>query len=118
MACSALDVVFLVVLSALPVVLTGVLAVGLFGDSTSEEVVQAFREEGLEAGETQRIDREADRSLVSKTYKEQTNFSIFLLQEKCRGLRLHARVPGGSGDGARALRGDRGPVPLLRLRQV
>ena len=80
MACSALNVVFLVVLPALTVVLTvvltGVLTVGLFGNLTSQEAVEAFREEGLEAGEALRIDCETDRSLVPKTYKEQTSFSI------------------------------------------
>ncbi len=72
-----LKVVFLVALPALTRVLAGVLAVGLlFGDPSSEEVVEAFREEGLDVNETRRIDREPDWSLVPKTYKEQTSFSI------------------------------------------
>ncbi len=74
---SMLKVVFLVALPALTVVLAGVLAFGLlFGDPSSEEVVEAFWEEGLEVSETRRIDRESDRSLLPKTYKEQTSFSI------------------------------------------
>ena len=73
---SRLNVVFLVVLSALAVVLAGVLAAGLlFGDPSSEEVVEAFREE-LDVGEARQIDFEADRSLIPKTYEEQTSFSI------------------------------------------
>jgi hypothetical protein len=39
-------------------------------------VIQAFRDEGLEVGETQRVDREGDRSLVPKTYEEQVSFTI------------------------------------------
>lgn len=47
-----------------------------FGDPSSEEVVAALQEEGLEASEARRIDCAEDRNLVFKTYKEQTSFSI------------------------------------------
>lgn len=43
---------------------------------SAEEVVRAFRDEGLEAGEAHQIDRDADRSFVPKTYEEQVSFSI------------------------------------------
>jgi hypothetical protein len=45
-------------------------------EPNAEEVIQAFRDEGLEVGETQRVDREGDRSLVPKTYEEQVSFTI------------------------------------------
>lgn len=53
-----------------------VLVALVIADPSAEEVVQAFRDEGLESGEAQRIDRDADRSFVPKTYEEQVSFSM------------------------------------------
>jgi hypothetical protein len=57
----------------------------LIADPTAGEVVQAFREEGLEAGEDQQIDRDADRSFVPKTYEEQVSFTIPSAGERTTG---------------------------------
>ena len=53
-----------------------VLVALVIADPSAEEVVQAFRNEGLKAGDAQQIDRSADRSFVPKTYEEQVSFSI------------------------------------------
>lgn len=45
-------------------------------DPSAEEVVEAFRKEGLEIGEVRQIDRDTDRSLVPKTYEEQVSFTL------------------------------------------
>jgi hypothetical protein len=45
-------------------------------EPNTEEVIQAFRDEGLEVGETQQVDREGDRSFVPKTYEAQVSFTI------------------------------------------
>jgi hypothetical protein len=50
-----------------------------------EEVIQAFRDEGLEVGETQQVDREGDRSFVPKTYEEQVSFKIPTQGERVGG---------------------------------
>ena len=44
-----------------------VLLAVVYRQPTAEEVIQAFRDEGLEVGETRQVDREVDRSFVSKT---------------------------------------------------
>ena len=56
-------------------------------EPNAEEVIQGFRNEGLEVGETQQVDREGDRSFVPKTYKEQVSFTI-----PSQGERVGARV--------------------------
>ena len=45
-------------------------------EPSAEEVVQAFRDEGLEVGESQQVARDADRSLLPKTYEEQVSFPM------------------------------------------
>src|SRR5215217_1354696 len=92
-----------------------VLLAVVYREPPAEEVIQAFREEGLEIGETRQVDREVDRSFVPKTYKEQVSFTVPSQGERVGGRVF--RVPGGTGAGARALRGVWGAVPLLRLRQ-
>jgi len=62
-----------------------VLVALVIADPSAEEVVQAFRDEGLEAGEAQQIDRDADRSFVPKTYEEQVSFSIPSAGERTAG---------------------------------
>jgi hypothetical protein len=56
-------------------------------EPNAEEVIQGFRNEGLEVGETQQVDREGDRSFVPKTYKEQVSFTI-----PSQGERVGGRV--------------------------
>ena len=56
-------------------------------EPNAEEVVQAFRDEGLEVGEMQQVDREGDRSFVPKTYEEQVSFTI-----PSQGERVGGRV--------------------------
>jgi hypothetical protein len=56
-------------------------------EPNAEEVIQAFRDEGLEVGETQQVDREGDRSFVPKTYEEQVSFKI-----PSQGERVGGRV--------------------------
>src|ERR687894_75576 len=69
------------------VLITGCVALGLAlavmmllavvnREPNAEEVIQAFRDEGLEVGETQQVDREEDRSFVPQTYEEQVTFTI------------------------------------------
>ena len=53
-----------------------VLVALVIADPSAEEVVRAFRDEGLEAGEAQQIDRDVDLRFVPKTYEEQVRFSI------------------------------------------
>ena len=45
-------------------------------EPTAEEVIEAFRDEGLEVGEMQTVARSEDRSLIPKTYEEQMSFTI------------------------------------------
>ena len=45
-------------------------------EPNAKEVIQALRDEGLEVGETQQVDREGDHSFVPKTYEEQVSFTI------------------------------------------
>ena len=92
-----------------------VLLAVVYREPPAEEVIQAFREEGLEIGETRQVDREVDRSFVPKIYKEQVSFTVPSQGERVGGRVF--RVPGGPGAGARALRGVWGAVLLLRLRQ-
>jgi hypothetical protein len=54
-------------------------------EPNAEEVIQAFRDEGLEVGETQQVDREGDRSFVPKTYEEQVSFKISTQGERVGG---------------------------------
>lgn len=61
-----------------------VLAV-VYREPSAEEVIQAFRDEGLEVGETQQVDREGDRSFVPKTYEEQVSFVIPSVGERAGG---------------------------------
>jgi hypothetical protein len=56
-------------------------------EPNAEEVIQTFRDEGLEVGETQQVDREGDRSFVPKTYEEQVSFTI-----PSQGERVGGRV--------------------------
>jgi len=58
-----------------------------YREPTAEEVIQAFRDEGLEVGETRQVDREVDRSFVPKTYKEQVSFTV-----PSQGERVGGRV--------------------------
>jgi hypothetical protein len=78
------------------VLITGCVALGLAlavmlllavvnREPNAEEVIQAFRDEGLEVGETQQIDREEDRSFVPKTYEEQLTFKIPSQGERAGG---------------------------------
>ena len=70
----------------LAVVFATVLLLGLVSrDPTAEEVIQAFRDEGLEVGEAQPINRSEDRSLVPKTYEEQISFTVPSSGEGARG---------------------------------
>ena len=62
-----------------------VLVAVLFADPTAGEVVQTFRDEGLEVGEERQIDRDADRSFVPKTYEEQVSFTIPSAGERIAG---------------------------------
>src|SRR5918997_1004071 len=62
-----------------------VLVALLIADPSAGEVVQAFRDEGLEAGEEQQIDRDEDRSFVPKTYEEQVSFAIPSVGERTTG---------------------------------
>ena|SRR5215207_3313187 len=66
-----------------------VLLAVVYREPTVEEVIQAFREEGLEVGETRQVDREVDRevdrSFVPKTYKEQVSFTVPSQGERVRG---------------------------------
>jgi hypothetical protein len=48
----------------------------VYREPNAEEVVQVFRDEGLEVGETQQVDREVDRSFVPKTYEAQVSFTM------------------------------------------
>jgi hypothetical protein len=58
-------------------VLAVVLLLGLVNrEPTAEEVIEAFRDEGLEVGEMQTVARSEDRSLIPKTYEEQMGFTI------------------------------------------
>ena len=56
-------------------------------EPNAEEVIQAFRDEGLEVGETQQVDYQGDRSFVPKTYEEQVSFTI-----PSQGERVGGRV--------------------------
>jgi hypothetical protein len=49
---------------------------GFSGQPTSEGVVQAFRDEGLEVGESYDVDEEEGPNPVPRTYKEGTRFTI------------------------------------------
>jgi hypothetical protein len=70
----------------LAVLLAVVLLLGLVNrDPTAEEVIQAFRDEGLEVGEVQSISRSEDRSLIPKTYEEQVSFTIPSSGERVKG---------------------------------
>jgi hypothetical protein len=71
----------------LAVLLAVVLLLGLVvnRDPAAEEVIQAFRDEGLEVGEVQSISRSEDRSLIPKTYEEQVSFTIPLSGERVKG---------------------------------
>ncbi|CAA9449396.1 MAG: hypothetical protein AVDCRST_MAG78-3213 [uncultured Rubrobacteraceae bacterium] len=61
----------------LAVILAVVLLLGLVNrDPTAEEVIQAFRDEGLEVGEVQTVSRSEDRSLIPKTYEEVVSFAM------------------------------------------
>jgi hypothetical protein len=72
-----------VLLAVLPAV---VLLMGLVNrDPTAEEVIQAFRDEGLEVWEVQPISRSEDRSLIPKTYEEQVSFTIPSSGERVKG---------------------------------
>jgi hypothetical protein len=63
-----------------------VLLLGLVNrEPTTEEVIEAFRDEGLEVGEVQTVTRFEDRSLISKTYEEQMSFTIPFLGERSGG---------------------------------
>ena len=62
-----------------------VLVAALFADPTAGEVVQDFRDEGLEVGEEQQIDRDENRSFVPKTYEEQVSFTIPSAGERTTG---------------------------------
>ncbi len=69
------------VIVAVCALLAGVLAVVLLAglvnrEPTAEEVIEAFRDEGLEVGEVQAVERSEDRSLIPKTYEEQMSFTI------------------------------------------
>jgi len=69
------------VLIAVCALLAGVLAVVLLlglvnREPTAKEVIEAFRDEGLEVGEVQTVERSEDRSLIPKTYEEQMSFTI------------------------------------------
>lgn len=66
-------------------VVTIVLVALLIADPTAEEVVEAFSDEGLEAGETRQVDRDEDRSFVPKTYEEQVSFPIPSAGERAAG---------------------------------
>ena len=59
----------------------------VYRQPTAEEVIQAFRDEGLEVGETRQVDREVDRSFVPKTYQEQVSFTV-----PSQGERVGGRV--------------------------
>ncbi len=39
-------------------------------------MIESFRDEGLEVGEVQAVERSEDRSLIPKTYEEQMSFTI------------------------------------------
>jgi hypothetical protein len=70
----------------LAVLLAVVLLLGLVNrDPATEEVIQAFRDEGLEVGEVQSISRSEDRSLIPKTYEEQVSFTIPSSGERVKG---------------------------------
>jgi hypothetical protein len=78
------------VLVARCALLAGVLAVVLLlglvnREPTTEEVIEAFRDEGLEVGEVQTVTRSEDRSLIPKTYEEQMSFTISSSGEKSGG---------------------------------
>ncbi len=62
-----------------------VLVALVIADPSAEEVVRAFRDEGLEAGEAHQVDRDADWSFVPKTYEEQVSFSIPSAGERIAG---------------------------------
>jgi len=64
-----------------------VLLAVVYREPPAEEVIQAFREEGLEIGETRQVDREVDRSFVPKIYKEQVSFTV-----PSQGERVGGRV--------------------------
>ena len=58
-------------------VIAVVLLLGLVNrEPIAEEVIEAFRDEGLEVGEVQTVERSEDRSLIPKTYEEQMSFTI------------------------------------------
>ena len=68
--------------------LAGVLAIvlGLVNrEPTAEEMIEAFRDEGLEVGEVRDVERSEDRSLIPKTYEEQMSFTIFSSGERSSG---------------------------------
>jgi hypothetical protein len=69
---------------------------GSSGYPTSEDVVQAFKDEGLEVGESYDVDAEEGPNPVPRTYKEGTRFTIPSLERRATGK---AKV-GGPDNGA------------------
>lgn len=60
-------------------------ALGFLGQPTSQDVVQAFRDEGLEVGDSYDVDEEEGPSPVPRTYKEGTRFTIPSLERVATG---------------------------------
>jgi hypothetical protein len=71
-------------------------ALGFSGQPTSQDVVQAFRDEGLEVGESYDVDEDEGPNPVPRTYKEGTRFTIPSLERRTTG---EAKV-GGPDKGA------------------
>lgn len=88
-------------------------------EPNTEEVIQAFRDEGLEVGETQQVDCEGDRSFVPKTYKAQVSFTIPPQGELVGGMSLRSsprRTWSRYANTARGLRGCSPPRSMSRTR--
>ena len=75
-------------------------ALGFSGQSTSEDVVQAFRDEGLEVGESYDVAEEEGPSPVPRTYKEGTRFTIPSLERKLKRKTTGEAKVGGPDNGA------------------
>jgi hypothetical protein len=54
-------------------------------EPTAEEMIEAFRDDGLEVGEVRAVERSEDRSLIPKTYEEQMSFTIPSSGERSSG---------------------------------
>ena len=84
---------------------------------TAEEVIETFRDEGLEIGEVQACRTLRGPEPDPKDLRGASELRHTVLGREFRRPCLHVPVLGGFGPGERILRGVRGRLRLLRLRR-